>query len=975
MQADTYLVVVSIYEGRNFTSQAKSNVVIECKFDGELLSTDPVPCTTGPDFTTELAWEMDRKALHQHRMQRTPVKLQCYVVDQITSARESIGYILLDLRGVQTKPKPPRWYSLLGKASKPKPEVKIAMVLEDDSAPAGDGEQGFKAQDAPPRTIVPISEGIPMEAVLNAEEGYFQVGADNPDCEIFILSTTVGAVHNLDQLVSGGDPLPNVTSGYFFYYTLFGSDITNDPFNDLISPNITPERATVRVRSTIGMLKIYFHQNSVLSVHLCCGDYLLGTASAHFGELFTQPKLEALTREQITVKGDFELTKSNAASQGKVGNPTVHVAISLHREAAMNVENLVVTSSPKKEATKVLEEATAPEDEPVRDGDVMVEVPRPLADTDEDVESIVASGINMEKKPEAASQQAESLTTTATHSNLANNLVHHFRFSVNIRSVCKLDLPRTCNLFVRYSYPFFGSSAPVMTKPIEVKRNSEVILPRSLCVFNFACSSTSLTTTFCSTPLHLEVWHRDKETKDVLLGSADLSLSQVIQTDRERSKTNLNGKMVEVVKQTCSGHLPIHSEKQKVIAEVSVTVTLDDFGPSKDYNVMPPPQPAKPLPPPPPSPAKVEVVKEPLPDPNRNLRETNEYKTAVELELWKSEEQERFQKRMQQAEAEHLQLLSDEFKKRDREREILVAKRVSEYQELEKQLAESITSLEKREKVVSTRESELRRAQQDFDRDVKSHNEEILQRTKQLQTECEGKVKLERDRRALLEEHNRKLSAQVSELERKYESLMTSFYDYKNQVTRPEIRLEAELNLARLEKAELERKLESTSKSKLHYKQQWGRTLKELALMKKREQEHARANLRHQQQELEVLKQQARQMTEASALNDDKNQAAERERIERMESELRLLREQQQVSGSNSVLKTSQHQNTIAILPSAAPIVSSGGDAHNDMINEKVARLIEERDTLLKTGVYTRTDRIITELDRQISECMRSGHV
>lgn len=39
-------------------------------------------------------------------------------------------------------------------------------------------------------------------------------------------------------------------------------------------------------------------------------------------------------------------------------------------------------------------------------------------------------------------------------------------------------------------------------------------------------------------------------------------------------------------------------------------------------------------------------------------------------------------------------------------------------------------------------------------------------------------------------------------------------------------------------------------------------------------------------------------------------------------------------------------------------------------INERVSRLIEERDTLLRTGVYSDSDRIITELDRQIKEEM-----
>ena len=48
------------------------------------------------------------------------------------------------------------------------------------------------------------------------------------------------------------------------------------------------------------------------------------------------------------------------------------------------------------------------------------------------------------------------------------------------------------------------------------------------------------------------------------------------------------------------------------------------------------------------------------------------------------------------------------------------------------------------------------------------------------------------------------------------------------------------------------------------------------------------------------------------------------------------------------------------------PLVPDMDDADEDHIT----RLIEERDTLLRTGVYTTDDRIISELDRQIREAI-----
>ena len=100
MQKETYLVVVSLLEGRNFPKKQKQQLVIECRFDGELLATDPINHDESPDFTTELAWEMDKKSLHQHKMQRTPIKLN--IISISDRARELIGYIVLDLRAAGT---------------------------------------------------------------------------------------------------------------------------------------------------------------------------------------------------------------------------------------------------------------------------------------------------------------------------------------------------------------------------------------------------------------------------------------------------------------------------------------------------------------------------------------------------------------------------------------------------------------------------------------------------------------------------------------------------------------------------------------------------------------------------------------------------------------------------------------------------------------------------------------------------------
>ena len=62
---------------RHFSRCPDSSLVVEGRLNGEVLSTDPVPQSRPViQVQTELAWEMEPKALQQHKLHRTPVKVQ-----------------------------------------------------------------------------------------------------------------------------------------------------------------------------------------------------------------------------------------------------------------------------------------------------------------------------------------------------------------------------------------------------------------------------------------------------------------------------------------------------------------------------------------------------------------------------------------------------------------------------------------------------------------------------------------------------------------------------------------------------------------------------------------------------------------------------------------------------------------------------------------------------------------------------------
>ena len=57
-------------------------------------------------------------------------------------------------------------------------------------------------------------------------------------------------------------------------------------------------------------------------------------------------------------------------------------------------------------------------------------------------------------------------------------------------------------------------------------------------------------------------------------------------------------------------------------------------------------------------------------------RQTAEYQAAVELEMWKEQQADQFQNQLQARESAHMRTLAEEWKRRDKEREVMVRKKV-----------------------------------------------------------------------------------------------------------------------------------------------------------------------------------------------------------------------------------------------------------------------------------------------------------
>uniref|UniRef100_UPI00358EFD77 centrosomal protein of 120 kDa isoform X2 n=1 Tax=Myxine glutinosa TaxID=7769 RepID=UPI00358EFD77 len=985
--------------GRGFPRRPRCHLVLEAKFDGESLSTDPVEHSNNPEIATELAWELDRKALHQHRLQRTPIKLQCFAVDKASSAKEYIGYVVLDLRPAQEKPTPPRWFPLLrSKYSKTHAELRVSLTLEVDVK----NQPSFRAKAAAPRSTT----ARPPEALtpeLDEDEGCFNIGPASQRFHLFILSVTIRAAENLQQLLSGDVRLPMEKPLFCFRYKILGNDIQNEPFGDLLRSTFPPERAVLRIRSSFNVLRSYFGAQPPLKVQLCCGNWQLGIAEIPLSNLLRgwDPN-----EEPAMIEGTFPLFSPDKAGQDVSGIPSsiiplVKVVLTLKKEGTTEqqktsdahseekfpeveerdhlVEPDALRLGDEKEPPSVGQNGTCPA-LPARQVSPSHLPPGPTASrgkpasTDSEIESLeedacIGTTRAGESKPDhkmPGPDPSSGSMQTSSPKVVMRSTTHHFCFAINLSSIRDLAIDFPVNCVLRYSYRFFGSAAPIMTNPpVEVRRHTEVFLPQSYCLFEFAATLQELQETFHRVPLLVELWHRDRTARDELLGVAHVPLSSVLDAE---NACFLRPSGEQSWRQSHSMLVPILSTSgtSRKVAELNCSLTLEDHGPVKLQGIVCDSSDLQPT----------EKKPTKTPEAAAGPRQTVEYQAALELEMWKDMQERLFESQLKEKEVEHMQTLAEEWKRQHKEREALVMKKVAEYMRLEEHLRTTLAGLEKRDKDLSAAEHKMEGRQWEVEAERRRFQSEHELALKQVKESCKHQIELERVQRLQLEEAKVLLQKQLHEAEQRMRTVEKDFQRYREQQNgKPEARLQSDINLLTLEKVELERKLESAIKSKLHYKQQWSRALKELARFKQREQENALTRLRKQQDELEHLRLRYLAAEEREVVRTDQQD------LEVLKNELNRMKITRTQDGETSDRAQATHgapHTTTTTIVEEAPGQAVAFRLNrreremltDDEVRESLSRLIEERDTLLRTGVYTHEDRIVAELDGQIRELM-----
>lgn len=1027
-----YLIVTSILEGKHFPSRQGCDIVVEASFDGEVLTTDPVPHTCHPNFNTELAWGVDRRGLHVHRLHRTPVKLQCFAVERSSRKKERVGYVVLEIRGIQDGVRSAKWLSLLNsKYHGSKPEIHVGLHLEEDTvpdAPAGASSEPARAEFKAHRVVAqqPADRGTETDLEdltprLNLKDGCYEIGRDTT--VLYLFTVTISFAANLSHLQGSSCEKPSAGRGgrYHFVYHLLGHEVTTEAFSSLENPQFPAERASLHIRSCGPALRQFFAAHPTLQVLLSTDNDVIGATEIPLGDFSaSSPKFS------VSVQGLFQLhpiphNEALVSSIAAEYRPIVgvHVEIAEKPQAVGGAEDQ--TDSRRNESVPEHHPAPPP---PPQSFPIREESPRPAPRSrSREVRPRTPTRLAPERSPtrqprkqldfsppqklgRAENQRPATNTTAAVPSSLAahprtlqscsgigppettakgklpkvidltddedEDQFHHFSLMLDIRSLEVLSTRgKEMQCYIRYHYPFFGGNTPFQShKWTTVVPNRLATVLGGFNTYNFAATYKMVKMAFQELPLMVEIFCRG-EGSDRLFGTAEVSLGSVLRCPASTLVKD-NGATGQRRMQTSKVSI-MHTKG--IVGELQGVVCLDDLGitslPSKE----------------PPGSLGGASSRPRLVQAAAEAQEQEILRIMTELELWKEQQEIMFRTRLKEKEDAHLRALSEDWKRQDMERDAVLRRKLKENKELEEKLKSRLKDIESREQAQARREAEFEQQKSDIQLQKTRLQKEAKETIKRSLEEHEHMFNIEKKRVMELETELKKLRRQVSELEAKLkdrekllEALQTSQRDAFSQEMKVHMDFEKVLD----EKAALLKELHEALRQRELYRERCDLAESQLLSCKEHLRQAQQRDFEARRDEVECLYQKAKARFEndpapitttagshPKSPSDDGTAFETPEKTSPQHSAPTMQTTSESTGHSPLRALSSATGKQGPSLPVAEEHSPPGASASSSSWMEHMRRLIEERDMLLSSGLYRKDDVIIVKLNQHIADTVR----
>lgn len=351
-------------------------------------------------------------------------------------------------------------------------------------------------------------------------------------------------------------------------------------------------------------------------------------------------------------------------------------------------------------------------------------------------------------------------------------------------------------------------------------------------------------------------------------------------------------------------------------------------------------------------------------------KNSQEYKSVWELEVWKRAEEAKFKTHLKQIELETIENVTKDWRVKEEKRDAQLSAKVSALESIEKKLRTKMQEVQKRESKIIQLEEELKHKIHEVSRQLATKEEEIINIKKRfkeeklgLQSEMKSLKTQVQDAKALLDETEDRYRAYRKDMEESPVTIMRTEINKKN------IEI-AELN-SRFEKANQE--VASTNNKFKKLRQEHTKLRRDLERQKDEEKQK-------QAEELERLK---LEMKNQQLSEQDRQQVLMlKEELTRLQT--RVLIQEDQISNQNQNMYITNISNTdtnnihnqlttksnpFATQAMAGMTVSSknnGNPSKQQKNKSKLEELQELRRNLLEDCTYNEDDEFIISLDEQI---------
>lgn len=563
---------------------------------------------------------------------------------------------------------------------------------------------------------------------------------------------------------------------------------------------------------------------------------------------------------------------------------------------------------------------------------------------------------NLRNKPELVPIKAPESPRNKNH-------WRQFRFSIELRSIRKSNVESE-NVFLKYHYASIGALNPVITEPpVKLLKNevAEQLLPHSFTAFEFVMSHRKLSKLIETNPLIVEIWKKKENdiNTTILMGTCSIDVSRILESPKSHEEHFGQHEYI----QTLDIVSPIIPDSVKFgtdnLGELHVILALEDLG-----NVVGVPNGLTDDEtshnqhinfrkyPPIPHLAPDNIYAASVAD--TSIHDTPEYKVALDLETWKQEEEKKFRAELEEKEQLICKKLAAEFKARELAREKTLRANVEHYKNLESQLRDLYSQLEKREQSLIEAESlfETRRLtlESECQKTITEHRDSI----RRLTDDFAYRLESERVKAIQALESAKKNENEKDLIQKQFKSLENEYFEFRKQThTGEAFKLSAQLSQAITKNSELVTTLEARNVKLASTKSKLAKLHQAYTNLKARLELEQKQKFKSQTKEILGLQKRLEAANQLASVKNDKNSLSE------LKTDLDDLKENV-VGNKNDQLESLR-----------SPLSFEN--------QRQIEHLKREKSTLLNTGihiwthvlgVYNEQDALICEIDARINSLL-----